>query len=478
MALFLGVPGECVCGTPPIHRKEHCLTSFAELGLDQRTVETLRRMDVVDPTPIQEAALPELLAGRDVVGQARTGSGKTLAFALPIMAACDPNLSEPQALILVPTRELAGQVGRVIDQLGPIRGLRAAQIYGGRDMAAQLDLLNSGPQIIIGTPGRTLDHLYRGALRLRHLRLLILDEADQMLDAGFGPDVDLIFDCSPGGIQVALFSATIPKWVNDVISHRLHDPVQVHVDEAQRGPNASVEHTIVEVPQPQKLNALCSLLDERGDGNVVVFCRTKIGVERLERQLNGAGIRVAALQGNLSQPVRERVMRGFRRGNPPILVATNVAARGLDVLSIEMVINFDVPDSAELLTHRLGRTGRMGRHGAAVTLLSPAEIRAWQVIEHQIGVRVKREMWDGHAIREKEESSPLPSPATASSAASVQPTAPGGETGARNRRSSKPRHDAVCAQCGQATKVSFVPKADRPVYCSTCFRERKGASAA
>jgi ATP-dependent RNA helicase DeaD len=452
------------------------LTSFAELGLDARTVETLRRMDVVDPSPIQAAAIPELLTGRDVVGQARTGSGKTLAFALPIMAACDPNLSEPQALILVPTRELAGQVGRVIDQLGPIRGLRAAQIYGGRDMAAQLDLLASGPQIIIGTPGRTLDHLYRGALRLRHLRILILDEADQMLDAGFGPDVDLVFDCSPSGIQVALFSATIPKWVHDVINHRLHDPVQVQVDEAQRGPNASVEHTIVEVPQPQKLNALLSLLDERGDGNVVVFCRTKIGVERLERQLNGAGMRVAALQGNLSQPVRERVMRGFRRGNPPILVATNVAARGLDVLSIEMVINFDVPDSAELLTHRLGRTGRMGRHGAAVTLLSPAEIRAWQIIERQIGVKVKREMWDGKVIREKDEA--LPSTPAQPSSGLSSPDRPTADSRSRTKRSSKPRHDAVCAQCGQPTKVSFVPKADRPVYCSSCFRERKADSAA
>jgi ATP-dependent RNA helicase DeaD len=172
------------------------------------------------------------------------------------------------------------------------------------------------------------------------------------------------------------------------------------------------------------------------------------------------------------------VMRGFRRGNPPILVATNVAARGLDVLSIEMVINFDVPDSAELLTHRLGRTGRMGRHGAAVTLLSPAEIRAWQVIERQIGVRVKREMWDGHAIREKEESPSPPVPATAPTTSSVQPAVAGPETRVRNRRSSKPRHDAVCAQCGQPTKVSFVPKVDRPVYCSTCFRERKGESAA
>jgi ATP-dependent RNA helicase DeaD len=473
------------------------LTTFAELDLDPKLVEALRRMDVVEPSPIQAAAIPEMLAGHDVVGQARTGSGKTLAFTLPLMELCDPSISEPQVLILVPTRELAGQVGRVVDKLGPMLRLRSAQIYGGRDMSAQLDLLNTGPQIIIGTPGRILDHLYRGSLRLRELRVLVLDEADQMLDAGFGPDVDLIFDCAPANLQVALFSATVPEWVHNVISHRLHDPVQVAVDEAQRGPIDTVEHTIVDVPAAQKINALCSLLDERGDGNVVVFARTKIGVEKLERQLTSAGYHVAALQGNLSQPVRERVMRGFRRGNPPILVATNVAARGLDVLSIEMVINYDVPESAELLTHRLGRTGRMGRHGAAVTLLAPAEVRSWRAIERQIGVRVKHEVWDGRAIREKDETAvPAPEHSREGTNTSRQPAGEhelgekreasssvhsvegDGRQRSRNRRSSKPRHDAVCAQCGQATKVSFVPKADRPVYCSACFRERKGETAA
>jgi ATP-dependent RNA helicase DeaD len=472
------------------------VTSFAELGLDRIMLEALRRMDVVEPSPIQAAAIPEMLAGHDVVGQARTGSGKTLAFALPLMRLCDASIPEPQALILVPTRELAGQVGRVIDQLGPVCGLRAAQIYGGRDMSPQIDLLNSGPQVIIGTPGRILDHLYRGALRLRHLRVLILDEADQMLDAGFGPDVDLVFDCAPANIQVALFSATVPKWVHDVISHRLHDPVQVAVDEAHLGANASVEHTIVETPANGKFDALCSLLAERGGGNIVVFCRTKIGVEKLERQLSQAGHHVAALQGNLSQPIRERVLRGFRRGNPPILIATNVAARGLDIVSIEMVINYDVPESAELLTHRLGRTGRMNRHGAAVTLLAPAEIRQWRVIENQIGVKVKREFWNGRAIVEKDEVDqpvehrPIGAKTqTAETPAARQPEArpTRGENPEthdeaaprpRARRSSKPRHDAVCAQCGAPTKVSFVPKADRPVYCSTCFRERKSESAA
>jgi ATP-dependent RNA helicase DeaD len=461
------------------------------MNLDPQSIATLRRMDVVEPTPIQAAAIPEMLARHDVVGQARTGSGKTLAFALPLMEICDPQLSEPQALILVPTRELAAQVGRVVDQLAPTRGLRSAQIYGGRDMAAQIDLLNSGPQIIIGTPGRIIDHLYRGYLSLSNLRALILDEADQMLDAGFSADVDRIFDCVMGKIQVALFSATVPEWVHEVISHRLHDPVQVEVDEAQRGPNTNVEHTIVETPPHGKFPALCSLLEEQGGGSIVIFCRTKIGVEKLERQLTQSGYRVAALQGNLSQPIRERVLRGFRRGNPSILVATNVAARGLDILAIEMVINYDVPESAELLTHRLGRTGRMGRHGAAVTLLAPSEMRQWRTIEREIGMRIKHEVWDGRSIRETAEdprridSASAEAPSRAESTPDVTPVE--GEAPRRpeptssrppRSRSNRARHDAVCAQCGQATKVSFVPSADRPVYCNACFRNRKNEPAA
>jgi len=429
------------------------VTQFADLNLDRRTVEALRRMDAVEPTPIQEAAIPELIAGRDVVGQARTGSGKTLAFSLPLLSLCDPDLAAPQALILVPTRELAGQVGRVIDKLGPARGLRAAQIYGGRDMDDQLMLLRTGPQIIIGTPGRVLDHLYRGSLSLRDIRILVLDEADQMLDVGFGPDVERILECAPEVPQMALFSATMPQWVHDVVEQWLREPAVIEVDAAQSGPIDTVSHVVIEVPQSQKITALQSLLDQRGDGTVVIFARTKAGVERLEQQLRGR-YPIAALQGNMSQPQRERVLRGFRRGNPPILIATNVAARGLDILSIEQVINYDVPESAELLTHRLGRTGRMGRTGTAVTLLSPAEERKWKAIEREIGGRTERQSW-GKAER----------PARRE------------ESGRRNQRN-RPRHEVTCSACGKQTTVSFAPRPDRPVYCNTCFKQRKEESAA
>lgn len=456
------------------------MTSFPDMDLDRRLVEALRRMEIVEPTPIQEAAIPELLAGRDVVGQARTGSGKTLAFSLPMLSACDPTLAAPQALILVPTRELAGQVARVVDQLAPILKLRVAQIYGGRDMANQIQLMNSGPQIIIGTPGRILDHLYKGSMSLRELRYLVLDEADQMLDQGFAPDVERILDCAPAGPQMALFSATVPDWVHDVISHRLHEPAFIAVDEKQLGANSSVEHTVIEVAQSRKLDALRMLLDERGNGTVIVFARTKIGVERLGRQLEGMGYRVAALQGNLNQAQRERILRGFRRGNPPILVATNVAARGLDILSIEQVINFDVPESAELLTHRLGRTGRMGRHGSAVTILSPADRSKWKGIERQLGARIRRETLEseGDSVEQRargEERQPRPAQSESRSNRSERAPEKKASARGRNRRQ---KHAAVCAACQRETTVSFVPQPDRPVYCTSCFRERKETTAA
>lgn len=434
------------------------------MDLDRGVVEILRRQEIHQPSPIQEAAIPVMLEGRDIVGQARTGSGKTLAFSLPLLSLCDPRITAPQALILVPTRELAGQVARVIDSIAPMRRLRAAQIYGGRDMSAQLDLLRTGPQIIIGTPGRILDHLYRGTLALRDLRCLVLDEADQMLDQGFGPDVERILDCAPAKLQITLFSATMPAWVQDVVSHRLHEPVVISVDQEQRGPIETVEHTVIEVPQSQKLQALGSLLDERGKGSVLVFARTKIGVERLERQLTGMGYRVAALQGNLNQGQRERVLRGFRRGNPSILVATNVAARGLDILSIGQVINFDVPENAELLTHRLGRTGRMGRSGEAVTLLSPSDVGKWRGIERQLGARILRRRWG--------ENDKVPAPP-----AETKPVAPQPQAREQTRDSRPPRartrRTVTCADCGSETTVRFIPRGDRPIYCTACYRTRK-----
>lgn len=451
------------------------MTSFIDMNLDPKVIGALRRMDVTEPTPIQAAAIPEMLAGRDVVGQARTGSGKTLAFSLPALSLTDPALAEPQVLILVPTRELAGQVARVIDLLAPALRLRAAQIYGGRDMSDQINLLNTGPQIIIGTPGRLLDHLYRGTLSLRHIRLLVLDEADQMLDQGFAPDVDRILDCMLQKVQIALFSATVPQWVHEVISHRLDNPASVEVDEAQRGPIDTVEHTVIEVTPANKLEAVKSLLEEQGKESILIFARTKVGVERLQRQLGSMGFPVAALQGNLSQGQRERVLRGFRRGNPRILVATNVAARGLDILAIGQVINFDVPESAELLTHRLGRTGRMGRLGTAVTLLTPMDNHKWKAIEQQIGMRVTRERFGQAAASHVDTPAPV-GEVKANNAVRTDSAPPRPENSRRPTR--RKQYDAICATCKQPAKVSFLPREDRPVYCGACYRERRNTTAA
>lgn len=473
--------------------------TFSDMGLRPETLAVLARMDVVEPTPIQAAATPELLAGRDVIGQARTGSGKTLAFAAPLVERCDARIAAVQGLVLVPTRELALQVGEVLDQLAAAYGLRCAFLYGGRDVGDQQVLLTTGPQIVVGTPGRLLDLLYRGNLRLNQLRFLVIDEADEMLDEGFGPDVEQVLDCILHKPQVALFSATIPAWVEAIAQHRLSEPVMIRVD-VGRQPIETVAHVAIEVPAQHKFAALCELVGGPDAGSVVVFCRTKTGVERLGGQLGQAGYSVLALQGNLTQRERERIMRSFRDGRARILVATNVAARGLDVARVRRVINYDLPDSPELLTHRLGRTGRMGRAGEAITLVTAADQRRWASMQRALGIAVDYQRWvpgssraggepaastssrDGGSVRRPQRNmvERAASPATSSSA----PLGPGG-TGlpeacppphsARRSRPTRPgsrgtpRTQRVdCEGCGVPTEVPYEPTPARPAYCREC----------
>jgi ATP-dependent RNA helicase DeaD len=371
--------------------------SFAELELSPATRAALAEMAISVPTPIQAQAIPPLLEGRDVVGQARTGSGKTLAFALPIVERCDPTARGVQALILVPTRELAIQVGDVLGRLATARRLRPTLLYGGRSLVPERQALLRGAQLVVGTPGRTLDHLRQGSLSLRDLRIFVLDEADEMLDRGFAPDVERILAHTPTARQTALFSATMPDWVMATASRHLRTPVVVRVDRELEAP-PEIEHVVYEVDPSAKPAALRTLLDRRGDGPVLVFGRTKHGVKKLARQLGDEGFPVAALQGNLSQNARERVMAGFRSGDVPILLATNVAARGLDVDGIDRVINYELPESAELFTHRSGRTGRMGRRGETITLLTPEDRSKWRQIERALGHSLPRASWpDGPA---------------------------------------------------------------------------------
>ena len=365
---------------------------FAEMALKASTRAALSRMDISEPTPIQEKTIPLLLAGLDVIGQARTGSGKTLAFAIPLAEQCDPSVRRVQALVLVPTRELAIQVAGVTESMASAHSLRCTLLYGGRSLRPDYTALKTGAQIIIGTPGRTLDHIRQGTLDLQSVRFLVLDEADEMLDRGFAHDVEAILSRTPSSRQTVLMSATMPDWVAKTATKYMRDPVTVEVD-ADLKALPSVKHLVYTIEKADKMGALRTLLNQRDGEAVIVFGKTKRGVKRLAAQLGEMGYSAGALQGNLSQNARERVMADFRSSAIPILVATNVAARGLDIEGIGQVINYDLPDSDLLFTHRVGRTGRMGRDGEAVTFITPDEEPKWREINRSMGGRLVRQPW-------------------------------------------------------------------------------------
>ncbi len=352
-------------------------------------MDVLAKQDITVPTSIQVQAIPIMLEGRDIIGQAHTGSGKTLAFGLPIVETCDPDSSDTQALVLCPTRELAQQVGGVLAELGKPAGFSVATVYGGVGYGPQMDALQAGPQIVVGTPGRILDHLQRRTLRLDTVRVLVLDEADQMLDKGFAPDVERIIRHTPKLRQTALFSATTPDWVKRVSAQHLNEPEIVHVGAETEAP-PDIEHSIIEVWSGEKLPVLLSLLSQPMEGATLVFGRTRHGVINLARRLQKLGYEVEALQGDLGQPARDRIVKRFREGHLPILLATNVAARGLDMLNIERVINYDLPETSELFVHRVGRTGRMGRSGEAITLIAATDLLKIQEIERDLGRKLPR----------------------------------------------------------------------------------------
>ncbi|MBI2913770.1 MAG: DEAD/DEAH box helicase [Chloroflexi bacterium] len=359
--------------------------------------QALAQMGIDTPTAIQARSIPLLLAGRDVVGQAQTGSGKTLAFGLPLMERCDGQLKQVQALVLTPTRELARQVGQVLSALAKGTGIKVALVYGGRPFGPQESALAAGAQVVVGTPGRVLDHLKRRTLRLERLEVLVLDEADEMLDQGFAPDVERILAMTPRSRQTALFSATIPPWVQKIGARHLLEP-EVLASEQTDGSEPDIDHVVIEAYREDKFQVLRRLLEEPTEGATLVFGRTKRGVRNLGQRLQRLGHDVAILEGDLRQEAREKVLERFRAGNVPVLVATNVAARGLDILHIERVINYELPETHELFTHRTGRTGRMGRSGRAITLVSAVDLTKWQAIERGLGRRLPRVSANGEPV--------------------------------------------------------------------------------
>jgi ATP-dependent RNA helicase DeaD len=358
--------------------------AFRALGVDETGLRAIAAFGFDTPTPIQEQTLGILYDGEDVVGLAQTGTGKTLAFGLPLARIVDPSVLEVQAVIMVPTRELAKQVHDHIDFLGRFYGFTTLGLIGGGRVRTDLMALERGAHVVVGTPGRVIDHMKRGTLSLAKVRFAVLDEADQMLDIGFARDIDYILRVTPKNRQTALFSATMPESIGRLVYRYMRGARRVSVSPEQRTVE-SVDQFYCEISERDKFLALRHLYETRDLGRSLIFRRTKIGVDRLTESLQRVGIGAEAIHGDLRQSQRDRVMGEFRSGTLQFLIATNVAARGLDIPDIEHVINFDVPQNAEEYIHRIGRTARAGKHGSAYTFVGEWELDEWDRIKREVG---------------------------------------------------------------------------------------------
>jgi ATP-dependent RNA helicase DeaD len=368
---------------------------FAGLALQPELLQALTSLGYEEPTPIQREAIPPLLEGHDLLGQAATGTGKTAAFALPVLQTMDrrPSGAGPAALVLVPTRELAEQVSQAVHRYGRDLGVRVLPVYGGQPIGRQLQALQRGVDVVVGTPGRVLDHINRATLQLGEVRTVVLDEADEMLDMGFAEDIDEILAETPGDRQTVLFSATIPPRIDAVARRHLRDPVRIQMGGRPSGPGdvPLVRQSAYVVARAHKPAALARVLDVETPEAAIVFCRTREEVDQVTEILNGRGYRAEALHGGMSQDQRDRVMGRLRGGSTELLVATDVAARGLDIEQLTHVVNYNVPAAPESYVHRIGRVGRAGREGAAITLAEPREHRMLKAIERLTGQRISME---------------------------------------------------------------------------------------
>ncbi|MBI5525322.1 MAG: DEAD/DEAH box helicase [Deltaproteobacteria bacterium] len=372
--------------------------NFDSFSFDPRIAAGVKALGYVTATPIQARAIPQVLHGRDVMGLAQTGTGKTAAFGLPILQRL---LSGPRgavrALVVAPTRELAEQIHCHITEMGASTGIRSIAVYGGVNINPQTERLRRGVEIVIACPGRLLDHVERGTIDLSRVEVLVIDEADRMFDMGFLPDVRRIVRAVPARRQTLMFSATMPDDIKRLAHDVLRDPITVQV--GHTAPAETVSHALYPVPQHLKTGLLIGILGRLDAGSVLVFARTKHRAKRVGQQLERAGFSASSLQGNLSQNRRQEALDGFRSGRHRVLVATDIAARGIDVSTISHVINYDMPDTADAYTHRIGRTGRAAKTGDAFTFVTAEDEQMVRVIERVLGARISRRTLDGFDYR-------------------------------------------------------------------------------
>ncbi|SJZ50660.1 ATP-dependent RNA helicase RhlE [Trichlorobacter thiogenes] len=367
---------------------------FQQFSFHPKVVAGITALGYTTPTPIQAQAIPKIMAGHDLMGLAQTGTGKTAAFALPILhRLMQGPRKQVRALVIAPTRELAEQINDAILELGQQTRLKSITVYGGVNVNPQIEKLKNGVEIVVACPGRLLDHINQGTIDLTNLELLVLDEADQMFDMGFLPDIRRILKHLPSQRQTMLFSATMPTEIRGLAREILRDPATVQVDHV--APAATVSHALYPVAQHLKTGLLMQLLKHTDTNSVLIFTRTKHRAKRVGEQLEKAGYTAASLQGNLSQNRRQAAMDGFRNGTYQILVATDIAARGIDVSQVSHVINYDIPDTSEAYIHRIGRTGRAARNGDAFTMITDEDTAMVKAIERTLGAAIERRTVEG-----------------------------------------------------------------------------------
>lgn len=365
------------------------MLTFQELGLSPQVLQAVNEMGFEETTPIQQQAIPVALQGKDLIGQAQTGTGKTAAFGIPMVERFDVEQEKIQGLVVTPTRELAIQVAEEIYKIGQFKGIRALPIYGGQNIDRQIKALKKRPHIIVGTPGRLLDHIRRKTIRLQQIKVVVLDEADEMLNMGFIEDIEKILQETPAGRQTLLFSATMPKSLQSVTQRFMQEPETIGV-KSKELTVPSTEQYYMEVFDNKKFNVLCRLLDIQSPELAIVFVRTKRRVDEIAEALKKRGYSAERIHGDLSQAMRDYVMHSFREGIIDTLVATDVAARGLDISGVTHVYNFDIPQDPESYVHRVGRTGRIGHSGQAITFVTPRELHLLNVIESLIRMKIPR----------------------------------------------------------------------------------------